>query len=507
MKKTIRRFITLTFIVFVIMQVPLMAFAAPSIPEATSDFYVNDFAAVFSEEEKQALMDRAVELSDATDGIQVVITTVESLDGNTVEDYANAMYNQYEIGRNDMGLLILLSTGDRKIRVEVGKSMEAYFNDAKAGRFIDNYAIPKLKENKFNEGLISLQTEVINEIGVSINNVNTPTEAMQPEEENPVSKPIVINWGAIVLIAAGIVIIGIFVFVVIISYKKTKKIQELEQKMAKLVDDNEKAKIEAERRVKLAKSYNDDLYSQLEKLKTDKSALTQSLNALKDRYDRVNALYPTADEDVTRMIENEIREHDMEEAAKADDIVNKVLQLTADRSIIPKIQQAQRAYNALSYHQRQYAKADVNKLNDLYKQSMKLQYQFLASEATSKMTRIIAGITVGKEVDIDKLSRAKSAYDNLEYAAKQYVDKSILDKVSMLLSQAQRDKKRREEQEEAERKRKEEEERRKKRQQEEEERRRNSNNHNGFGGGSSGGFGGFGGFGGHSGGGGASRGF
>lgn len=579
MKKTIRQMLTLILIISVTLQMSIVAFAAPSIPKATSDFYVNDFAGVFSEEEKLSLMDRAVDLADTTDGIQVVITTVASLDGNTVEDYANAMYNQYEIGKNDMGLLILLSTGDRKIRVEVGKAMETYFNDAKAGRFIDSYAIPKLKDNKFNEGLISLQTELINEVRACIDKGNVTAEVSKPKE----SKPIVINWSAIFLIVAGIVIIGGFIFVVIIIYKKTKKIQELEQENAQLVDDNQKAKVEAEKRFEqLEKRYHDKLSettwraneslnqticdyerryddlssklkdvqnqkqtltNQLEKLQADKSALSKSLDILRDRYNRVNTLYPTADEDVTRMIEDEIREHDMEEAAKADIMVNEALLLTADRSIIPKIQKAQRAYNALSDAQRQYAKADVGKLNDLCEQSMRLQYQFLASEAMTAITEIIAGITVGKEADIDKLSRAKFTYDNLEYAAKQYVDKSIPENISTLLSQAKRDKKEREEKEEAERKRKEaeerqrqkeaeekrrkeeaerkrqeeeerrrkrqheEEERRKKRQREEEERRRNFNNHNRFGGGSSGGFGGFGGFGGHSGGGGASRGF
>lgn len=82
-------------------------------------------------------MDNAVKLSNEHNGVQVVVTTVMSLDGNTIENYALEMYNLYGIGKDDMGLLILLSTGDRQIRVEVGKAMEAYIPDSKAGRFID----------------------------------------------------------------------------------------------------------------------------------------------------------------------------------------------------------------------------------------------------------------------------------------------------------------------------------------------------------------------------------
>lgn len=487
--------LALILTIFVTLQMPIVAFAAPSIPKATSDFYVNDFAGVFSEEEKLSLMDRAVDLADTTDGIQVVITTVASLDGNTVEDYANAMYNQYEIGRNDMGLLILLSTGDRKIRVEVGKAMEAYFNDAKAGRFIDSYAIPKLKDNKFNEGLISLQTELINEVRACIDKGNVTADASKPEE----SKPIVINWSAIFLIVAGIVIIGGFIFVVIIIYKKTKKIQELEQEIAELVDDNQKANEGYEGQLSRIQAKNQSLTNQLTKVRADKEAISKEFATLQDRYNRVSVLYPTADQDVTRMIENEIRERDIAIAAKVDAIIEEVLELTADRSIVSQTQQAQSAYNALSRNQRQYVKADLSRLNDLHEQSMKLKYQFLASEATDKIRKIIAGITIAKEANIDALKKAKGVYDNLHTEAKKYVDSSIPKKVSALLSQAECDKEEREKREE--------EERRKRRQQEEEERRRNFNNHNRFGGGSSGGFGGFGGFGGHSGGGGASRGF
>jgi len=139
-------------------------FATATIPEATTDFYVNDFANVFTNEERTALMNNAVKLANESDGIQVVVSTVEALEGDTVENYALNMYNKYGIGKDDMGLLILLSTGDRQIRVEIGKAMEGYINDAKAGRFIDKYAISYLKENKFNEGLISLQSAFIKEI-------------------------------------------------------------------------------------------------------------------------------------------------------------------------------------------------------------------------------------------------------------------------------------------------------------------------------------------------------
>jgi len=557
------------------------------IPSATSDFYVNDFARVFSEAEKMTLMERAVNLANTTNGTQIVITTVKSLGGRNVEDYAHTMYNQYGIGKNDMGLLILLSTGDREIRVEVGNNMEAYVNDAKAGRFIDNYAIPKLKENKFNEGLISLQRELIIEIKNSIGNETneyagyTKPIMLEGKVDKPEGVSVETNWGAIGLIAMVLVFLSIPICGLIIVYKKNKKIEKLKQEVKKLVNDHneamKKAVLECQQ---LREDYNEqlsrtrqratsdvkeeqtrslersaELNQKIEEVKRkctdlrgertalyeEKESLAGKLAVLQDRYNRVNTLYPEADKEVTRMIENEIREQDMAKAAKVDSIVEETLLLVASKDIIQKIKQAQIAYDELSNAQKKYAKADISRLKELYEQSMRLKHQFSATEAVATITAIIAGIIVGKEVHLKKLALAKSTYDNLGHEAQAYVDKSIPDKISLLISQAEQEKKEREKLEEAERKRKEEEERKRKqeeerrkkeaeekkrkeeeerrrreeeerrrrRQREEEEQRRRSASSSHFGGGSSFSSGrsssGFSGFGGRSSGGGASR--
>ena len=111
--------------------------------EQTSNFYVNDFAGVFTDQQISELMDKAVAFDKEYSGIQVVITTVPSLnesvlgyeyvardaEGNvvekagkektgktpkfTIEQVAYSMYSQYGIGQDNMGILILFSTGDR----------------------------------------------------------------------------------------------------------------------------------------------------------------------------------------------------------------------------------------------------------------------------------------------------------------------------------------------------------------------------------------------------------
>ena len=89
------------------------------------------------------------------------------------------MFNTYKIGRDDKGILILLSVEDRDVRIEVGNALEEYINDAKAGRLMDTYAIPDFKENKFSDGLIKLQDGTMKELSALMNG----EESTLPDDE------------------------------------------------------------------------------------------------------------------------------------------------------------------------------------------------------------------------------------------------------------------------------------------------------------------------------------
>lgn len=478
-KKFMKPIITLILII-VMASMSIVAFAETKIPAATSDFYVNDFAGVFTEDEKSDLTERAVELSNTYDGIQVVISTIKSLGGNTVEDYANAMYNEYGIGKDDMGLLILLSTEDRKMRVEVGKNMEAYINDSKAGRFMDKYAIPKLKDNKFNEGLISLQTELINEIKACIDKENVPAEPETPKE------PIDINWGLLGIMVLVIAIFGILGVIFFIMYKKSKKIVEQEETISKLRSKLQSMQESVADRIEDARSETREVLRQKEVMDNKYTDVKNRFKTLEDRYCRAKVLYPDLDKKVDATIEQEIIEKDMEKAASVDSLIQKVIELSASKEVLPKFEQALNDYRMLSKKQQSYVKADIGKVRNLYEQSIKLKHEYLAGIAVAAIVSIISGITVGKESHIRDLEKAKSTYDQLDLETKKYVEKSIPEKISRLLSQAIRDKKDREDHEE--------ELRRIRLQEEEEERRRNynsssfdSDSNSGFGGSSGGG--------------------
>lgn len=491
MKKSIKSFIVV-FILFVgLFQSSAVVFAQSNIPNATSDFYVNDFAEVFSADEKSRLMDNAVKLSNEHNGIQVVVTTVKTLDGDSIENYALQMYNQYGIGKKDMGILILLATKDRQIRVEIGRAMEAYVTDSKAGRFIDKYAYPYLKKNQFNTGLMKLQEALINEVISATSKDEVTDSSKTSTEESSSSFLFVLVF--IFIIAIGF--ISIFSGIYYIYYKFKRKQMKID-----ILEGN------LEERTKMydsARTEIDSLTLSNQSMAYKYNHLKESYNQLEDRYRRAGILHPNLDKDVSDMIEEEIHQKDSAIAKEMDSVIQKVISLKASKDLVSKLSEIRNSYSRLNTSQKSFVKSDISKLEDLYNDSLKLKKDYdkkieeeknkkSAKNAEESIKSIISGISTGKEKNLKDLKKAKSIYDALSLGAVAYFDTKLIKKVNLLYKEAKKDKKRRQEMEEA-------------------EERRNNTSHSSFDDFDDfddfGGTGGFGGFGGTSGGGGASRGF
>lgn len=161
--------------------------------------YANDYANVLSVQTENHINETSKKYSG--DGTQIVVVTVKSLDGMDIETYSNKLFRSWGIGNKekDNGILILLATDDRKIRIEVGRGLEGEFNDAKCGRLMDMYAIPYFKENDFDTGIKSLFNAVIE-------GIENPVFLEELAETAEVSISEVI--GIIVLIILYLIFIG-----------------------------------------------------------------------------------------------------------------------------------------------------------------------------------------------------------------------------------------------------------------------------------------------------------
>lgn len=116
--------------------------------------YVNDFAGMLTVEEKNALEAKLVDFERSTSN-EITVVTVPSLGGETVEYYAQKLFEEWKIGKTkkDNGALLLISRDDRELRIEVGYGLEGALPDATAHQIITNDITPQFKNGAYAKGI------------------------------------------------------------------------------------------------------------------------------------------------------------------------------------------------------------------------------------------------------------------------------------------------------------------------------------------------------------------
>ena len=94
---------------------------------------------------------------------QLVIATVTSLEGRSVEDYANRLFRAWRLGHKDKndGVLFLLAPTERKVRIEVGYGLEGVLPDAIAKLIIEDAIVPQLRAGEVNAAVMAGANQII----------------------------------------------------------------------------------------------------------------------------------------------------------------------------------------------------------------------------------------------------------------------------------------------------------------------------------------------------------
>ena len=116
---------------------------------------VNDYARMLSSSVGKQLETILAEL-ERTDGTQVVLLTIDSLKGDSLEDFSIRVVENWKLGQKDFdnGVLLLIAKNDRKIRIEVGYGLEGKLTDLVSGRIIRNVIAPQFKMGHFDRGIL-----------------------------------------------------------------------------------------------------------------------------------------------------------------------------------------------------------------------------------------------------------------------------------------------------------------------------------------------------------------
>lgn len=86
---------------------------------------------------------------------QVVVVTLESLNGANIEEYSLELGRRWGIGQKgkDNGALLVVAPNDKQIRIEVGYGLEGILTDALSGNIINYYIIPEFKKGDIENGI------------------------------------------------------------------------------------------------------------------------------------------------------------------------------------------------------------------------------------------------------------------------------------------------------------------------------------------------------------------
>jgi uncharacterized protein len=134
--------------------------------------YVSDFAKVVDPASRAEVERYAARLEAAT-GAQLAIVTLNTLDGEPIEDFTNNLFRKWGVGQKgkDEGILLLLVVKDHRSRLEVGRGAEAYLSAGYSGSLLRQMRDP-LRAGNYGEavsvGAHALGDKVAQAKGVSI---------------------------------------------------------------------------------------------------------------------------------------------------------------------------------------------------------------------------------------------------------------------------------------------------------------------------------------------------
>lgn len=194
--------------------------AAPDIPPrptAGNGIYVQDYAHVLTAAEKQQILSIGQDLDNKTTA-QLAIVTVDSLNGQPIDEYALAILRNWCIGdkQKNNGALIVVAVKDRQSRIEVGYGLEGVLNDGLTGRIQDQAMLPYFRQGAYGQGIVrgyvTTASIVAKEAGVQLTGVQYTGGAQNGTsgESYPLWVKLLIGAGVILLLVIDNVFLGGF---------------------------------------------------------------------------------------------------------------------------------------------------------------------------------------------------------------------------------------------------------------------------------------------------------
>lgn len=123
--------------------------------------FVNDFANILSDQTIKDLENR-LQTYEASLSHEIAVVTLSSLEGDTIENTAVELFQQWGIGKKnqDNGVLFLIAPNEKQVRLEVGYGLEPVLTDSRTGAIIREVITPEFKNNDYDSGVVKGVTAI-----------------------------------------------------------------------------------------------------------------------------------------------------------------------------------------------------------------------------------------------------------------------------------------------------------------------------------------------------------
>jgi len=139
-------------ILFAAISVGAATAGEPSFPALTSR--IVDEARLLDPPSRSRLENKLTAFETKT-GRQLVLVTLNSLQGFEIEDYGYKLGRSWGIGQKESsnGALLIVAPRERQVRIEVGYGLEATLTDAISRLIIENAILPRFRAGDFAGGI------------------------------------------------------------------------------------------------------------------------------------------------------------------------------------------------------------------------------------------------------------------------------------------------------------------------------------------------------------------
>ena len=171
--------------------------ARPNFPPLSGR--VVDEAGILSPSARAGLTEMLARHERAT-GEQVVVVTLKSLQGYSIEDFGYQLGRQWGIGQQgkNTGAILIVAPNERKVRIEVGYGLEGQLTDAASRIIIEREILPSFRNGDFNAGVVAGTASIVTLLSGEARADNGVEAQSQSFEDSP--------WSILLLVTIAVAI-------------------------------------------------------------------------------------------------------------------------------------------------------------------------------------------------------------------------------------------------------------------------------------------------------------